>query len=161
MKNTTITLFAIAVSAAAYLRAEAHHSFSQFDGDTQRVISGVVARWDFNNPHVWLHIDVANDDGSSELWSFEGQGTMRLLPKNINGTTMIPGDPVTLLYCPLRDGRNGGALAWIRLEKNGRFINPSDGGCRTQDDEVELWKGWLEEGFTSNLEVEAAGANGR
>ena len=103
-----------------------------------------------------INVDVENDDGSSALWSFEGQGTMRLLPKNINGTTMVPGDPVTLLYCPLRDGRNGGALAWIRLDKNGRYINPSDGGCRFQDEDIDQWKEWLEQGFTSSMDVEAA-----
>ncbi len=161
MKISTFAPIAAGFALAALLPAEAHHSFSQFDADTRKVISGVVARWDFNNPHVWLHIDVENDDGSTSLWSFEGQGIMRLLPKNITGTTMIPGDAVTLLYCPLRDGRNGGALAWIRLDKNGRFINPSDGGCRSDDEEIERWKVWLEQGFTSNLEAEAAGAGGQ
>ena len=159
MRNHASSHLLIGLVLAVYTQANAHHSFSQFDGDTRKVISGEVARWDFNNPHVWLHINVANDDGSSTLWSFEGQGIMRLLPKNITGTTMLPGDPVTLLYCPLRDGRNGGALAWIRLDKNGRFINPSDGGCRIADEEVERWEGWLEQGFTSNAEVEAAGLN--
>ena len=156
MKLSGIALVTVAALFTLLMRAEAHHSFSQFDQSTQKVISGTVARWDFNNPHVWLHIDVDNEDGSTSLWSFEGQGIMRLLPKNINGTTMVPGDPVTLLYCPLRDGRNGGALAWIRLDKNERFINPSDGGCRIQDEQIEQWKGWLEQGYMSNLEVEAA-----
>ena len=156
MKIFTAALFALGLSVATSMQVEAHHSFSQFDQGTQQVISGTVARWDFNNPHVWLHIDVENDDGSASLWSFEGQGTMRLLPKNINGTTMVPGDPVTLLYCPLRDGRNGGALAWIRLDKNGRYINPSDGGCRFQDEDIDQWKEWLEQGFTSSMDVEAA-----
>ena len=157
MKKLIITVAAIGLAVPMFMQAQAHHSFSQFDADTRNIISGVVTRWDFNNPHVWLHIDVENEDGTTSLWSFEGQGIMRLLPKNITGTTMVPGDPVTLLYCPLRDGRNGGALAWIRLDKNGRFINPSDGGCRSSDEEIENWKGWLEEGYTSNLEVEAAG----
>ena len=159
MRNLALVLLLLGSACVIFTQANAHHSFSQFDGATRKVISGEVARWDFNNPHVWLHINVEDDDGSTTLWSFEGQGIMRLLPNNITGTTMVPGDSVTLLYCPLRDGRNGGALAWIRLDKDGRFINPSDGGCRVQDEDIERWKGWLEQGFESNIEAQAAGAN--
>jgi hypothetical protein len=35
-------------------------------------------------------------------------------------------------------------------------LNPADGGCTGSEDAVERWKGWLEKGYTSNLEAQKA-----
>ena len=52
--------------------ASAHHSFAMFDKTVEKVATGKVVRWAFNNPHSWLYINVKNKDGSETLWSFEG-----------------------------------------------------------------------------------------
>jgi hypothetical protein len=152
-----IKLFAaIGVMAASSLAAVAHghHSFAQYDRDTQRVIRGEVARWAFNNPHAWLYLDVENEDGTVTLWSFEGSGPVNLLRRQINGATFKPGDRITLMHCPLRDGRPGGHIGWALLA-DGSFIDPSDGGCAGDEETIETWKGWLEQGFSSNVDAEA------
>jgi hypothetical protein len=59
------------------------------------------------------------------------------------------------MYCPMRDGRNGGHLGWAKLA-DGTFVNPSDGGCSGNDATIERWKGWLEKGVTSNKDPGAA-----
>ena len=66
-----------------------------------------------------------------------------------------PGDTVTFMYCPLRDGRPGGAIGWARLE-DGRYVNPADGGCAGNEQSIERWKGWLEKGYTSKADAEKA-----
>ena len=66
-----------------------------------------------------------------------------------------PGDTITLMFCPMRDGRNGGHMGWALLG-DGRFVNPSDGGCNGNDDNIEKWKAWLDQGFASNKEAMAA-----
>ena len=157
MRRRTAVMVGLTVGglfSAAELSA--HHSFSQFDRDTELLMSGEVVRWAFNNPHAWLYLNVKNDDGSTTLWSFEGSGVVRLLGKRINGNTFKPGDQITFMYCPLRDGRAGGHLGWVRLG-DGTFIDPSDGGCSGDQETQERWKGWLEQGFTSKAEAEAAG----
>jgi hypothetical protein len=150
--------WAPAVLAGALLAVtgvEAHHSFTQFDRATELVKTGKVVRWAFNNPHSWLYLNVANDDGGETLWSFEGSSPTSLIGRGITGSTFEPGDTVTFMYCPLRDGRPGGALGWTRLE-DGSFVNPSDGGCDGNEQNLERWKGWLEQGFMSNTEAAAA-----
>lgn len=141
----------MAVSAAALLIAGAahgHHSFAQFDQSTQSVVSGEVTRWAFNNPHAWLYINVENDDGTTTLWSFEGSGPINLLRRKINGGTFKPGDAVTIMHCPLRDGRPGGHMGWVQLA-DGSYLDVSDGGCDGDEATVELWQGLLAEGVTS------------
>lgn len=150
--RTFVTVAALLTTISA---AQAHHSFSMFDRDTQRIISGTVARWDFNNPHSWLHLNVKNADGSETLWSFEGAAPPQLVGRGITGRTFEPGDQLTLMFCPLADGRNGGALGWVRLAED-TYVIPSDGGCRTDEATVTRWKGWLEQGYTTNKEAEAA-----
>lgn len=137
--------------------AHAHHSFSMFDRETQIVVSGTVARWDFNNPHSWLHMNVKNDDGSETLWSFEGAAPPQLVGRGITGRTFEPGDELTLMFCPLVDGRNGGALGWVKVAEES-YVIPSDGGCRTDEAIVTQWKGWLQQGYRTNKEAATAGA---
>jgi len=132
--------------------AVAHHSFAMFDRTTEKVATGTVVRWTFNNPHSWLHLNVKDKDGKETLWSFEASSPTALLQRGITGTTFEPGHTITVLYCPLKDGRPGGGLGWARLA-NGTFINPADGGCTGNADSIERWKGWLEKGYTSNTEA--------
>lgn len=135
--------------------AHAHHSFTQFDRETEMVKTGTVQRWAFNNPHSWLYLNVENEDGSETLWSFEASSPTGLIERGITGSTFEPGDTVTFMYCPLRDGRPGGAMGWARLE-DGTFVDPSDGGCNGNEENIERWKTWLEQGFSSNEDAAAA-----
>jgi hypothetical protein len=135
--------------------ARAHHSFAMFDRSIERVATGTVVRWAFNPPHSWLYMNVKNPDGTETLWSFEGSAPPSLLQRGITGRTFEPGDTVTVLYCPLKDGRPGGGLGWVRLA-NGTFVNPSDGGCSGSAETIERWKVWLAAGYTSNIEAKKA-----
>ena len=143
------------VALLATSGVHAHHSFSQFDRNVEVVKTGTVVRWAFNNPHSWLYVNVENDDGTETLWSFEGSAPPSLIGRGITGATFEPGDTVTFMYCPLRDGRPAGAIGWARLE-DGTFINPADGGCSANEATIERWKAWLEQGYTSNAEAENA-----
>lgn len=152
-KNLRLRLFGSLLGAMLMASgANAHHSFAQFDQSTQHIISGEVVRWAFNNPHVWLYINVPNDDGSETLWGFEGSGPVNLLRRNINGRTFQPGDAITLMHCPLRDGRPGGHIGWAQLD-GGEFLDVSDGGCDGDEETIEQWKAWLDEGIQSNTEA--------
>jgi len=133
---------------------DAHHSFTQFDRETEMVKTGTVVRWAFNNPHSWLYMNIANEDGTETLWSFEASGPVSLISRGITGSTFEPGDTVKFMYCPMRDGRAGGHLGWAELA-DGSFVNPSDGGCNGNDENIARWKGWLEQGFMSNKEAAA------
>ena len=148
-----------AAAAAALLTAtsvQAHHSFAMFDGQTQIVKSGTVVRWAFNNPHSWLYLNVKNPDGTETLWSFEGSAPTGLIQRGITGDTFKPGDTVQFMYCPLRDGRPGGAIGWAKLD-DGKFMNPADGGCNGGEANQKKWTEWLAKGYTSSKDAEAAG----
>lgn len=150
-----LTLAALGAVLVMVTAVHAHHSFTQFDRDTEMVKTGTVVRWAFNNPHSWLYLNVANEDGSETLWSFEGSGPVSLIGRGITGSTFEPGETLTFMYCPMVDGRPGGHLGWARLA-DGSYINPSDGGCNGNAANIEQWKEWMEQGYTSNIEAASA-----
>jgi Family of unknown function (DUF6152) len=146
---------ALAAALLTMTVAEAHHSFAMFDRDTQLVKTGTVVRWAFNNPHSWLYMNVKSADGTDTLWSFEGSAPTGLIQRGITGDTFKPGATVTFMYCPLRDGRPGGAIGWAKLDD--QYLNPADGGCDGGADNQKKWQGWLEKGITSSKDAEKAG----
>ncbi len=147
-KQSAIFLAVLALSAVNY--ASAHHSFAMFDRATEEVISGEVVRWAFNSPHVALYIR----DNAGTVFAFEGAAPPRMIEStpSMTGYTFQPGDQVTIVQCPLRDGRNGGAVGLVL--KDGVWYDPSDGGCGADRD---AWQDWYAKGYMSKQEAMDAG----
>jgi hypothetical protein len=126
-------LVALAVLFAGILAARgpafAHHSFNMFDvrPEAERIFEGVVKQWAFMNPHSWLTITVSNPDGTQTEWSFEAAAVAALVPKGITAKTYKPGEKVMVAAGPLRDGRPGGILKFVR-HADGTFTLPNDAG---------------------------------
>lgn len=157
MKTPYKSLLIAGVTTLAAMTAHAHHSFAMFDRSTEVVKTGVVQRWAFNNPHSWLYINVKNDDGTQTLWSFESASPTQLIGRGITGQSFEPGATVTVMFCPLRDGRPGGGIGWVMLP-DGKYFSTADGGCNGSDENITRWKGWIKQGYKSNKEAQAAGA---
>lgn len=130
----------------------AHHSFSMFDRNTEMVIEGTVAQWAFNNPHAWLYVDTVDENGATVQWSFEGAAPPSLIRRGVTGRTFKAGDRILVMFCPLTDGRPGGAMAWARLA-DGSYVLPNDGGCRSGQQSISKWEGLLEQGITRTTEA--------
>lgn len=137
MRTPSILLTVVAALLLSGANAAlAHHSFAMFDSKTQLVLEGTVVRWSFNNPHSWLYVNVKNQDGTDTLWSFEGGGPTGLIQRGVTGDSIKPGNKVRFVYCPLRDGRPGGAVAWAQPE-GGKPLNLADGGCLASDEALK------------------------
>jgi hypothetical protein len=105
---------ALAVTIAA-VPATAHHSFAVFDMSAQKTVTGTVKKVDWTNPHIWIWIDVANGKGGSDVYGFEGMSPNFLERRGWKRTTLKTGDPITVVYRPLRDGTNGGMFVSSKL----------------------------------------------
>jgi hypothetical protein len=96
--------------AVASAPVSSHHSAAMFDSDETLVLTGVVTKFDYLNPHAWLYVDIANDDGSTTAWGFETSAPPRLRRLGMSPNYWKPGDTVTIKTHPLKDGRPAGSL---------------------------------------------------
>ena len=122
---------AIALTAAALLvpAAQAHHSTAMFYwGKEVKIPAATVERWDWTNPHTFLYVSVPTA-GGVEHWAFEGMSPNHLGRNGWSKRTLNPGDKVSLVYYPLKDGRKGGFNVVVTLP-NGQSLrqlsSPSD-----------------------------------
>ena len=106
--------------------ALAHHSFALFDRSKYVRITGTVVDWQFTNPHSWLDLKQA---GSGNAYAFETASVNVLAREGMNLGTFKPGDTVTVLEWPLRDGRLGGTVVFV-TDARGKTYNtfPVPGG---------------------------------
>ena len=76
------TLLAGAFAILMYaVPAVAHHAFgAEFDPDAPIRLQGKIVRVEWVNPHSWIHLEITNDDGTTEVWMVEG-GTPNVLQR--------------------------------------------------------------------------------
>lgn len=100
-------LLAIAGSAGA------HHSVAgQFDMAKRTTITGTISKIDWINPHVYIHLDVPDEQGNVTTWRLESLPTAMLRKAGLT-SAMLKGDggKVTVDGLLARDGTE--SLAWL------------------------------------------------
>jgi hypothetical protein len=87
-----------------------HHSYSMFDGSKTRTVSGVLAKVEWSNPHVFVWMYVPNPKAATgyDLYAFENGSTNVLARRGWSATTLKAGEKLSVDYWPLKDGRTGG-----------------------------------------------------
>jgi hypothetical protein len=96
----------VLMSGAAF----AHHSFAMFDKDKEVTLSGTVKEFQWTNPHAWLQLKVADDSGKLVEWSIE-MGSVNILSRQgWKKSSFKPGEKVTVVINPMRDGTSAGSL---------------------------------------------------
>lgn len=104
--------WSITVAAACLLLAfgaknvDAHHSRINFDLSSEVEISGTVARWQYRNPHAFLHLDVAQENGETERWVVELGSIVNLKQIDMHRDTLKVGDRVTVVANPEKNPKN-------------------------------------------------------
>ncbi len=111
-------LFALAFLFAApgADRAFAHHSFAMFDYTKDMTLQGTVRDFQWTNPHSWIQLTVPRDGGGADEWSIELKSPGGLLRRGWKFNSLKPGDKITIMIAPLKDGSHGGALNKIILQ---------------------------------------------
>jgi hypothetical protein len=126
MMRKVLGLGAIAVAAFA-APAVAHHSFAIFDQSKVLYLTGTVKQYELVNPHAWVHLDIAGQDGRTAMWSFEAGSVAQLASLGWTKDSFRVGDKVEIGFRPMRDGSRGGQFMSAKLP-NGQMLC-SNRGC--------------------------------
>jgi len=100
----------------ASIPVSAHHSFAAvFDAEVSVEASGTVTEVEWMNPHAWVYIDVAGDDGEVVNWAFELGSPNGLIRRGWSRKSVQVGDEISVTGYRARDGSNRGNVKTIVL----------------------------------------------
>jgi Family of unknown function (DUF6152) len=105
--------------------AIAHHSAAMFDRDKQVSLTGTIVQFEWTNPHSWIQIDVPSENGGTDRWSVECNSPNNLVRMGWKSTSLKPGDKVTILIHPLRNGEKGGSFLSVTLPDGTVLTDPA------------------------------------
>jgi Family of unknown function (DUF6152) len=128
MRRSRILGTALSITVLMELSAPAssHHSFAaEFDAGNCRDFTGTLTALDWQSPHAYFYVDVVEEDGTVNNWSFQTYALITLRRAG-NGREVFMqniGQEVWVRGCVARNGREHYAAA-------GRLRFASDGILR-------------------------------
>jgi hypothetical protein len=108
MRNKLVVFPVIAVLLLLSLggSAYAHHGFvSWFDMSRSVTVKGTVTGYDWTNPHSYIYLDVKNEKSAVEEWRIELGAPGMLARAGWRRDTLKPGDEITAIGNPAKDGK--------------------------------------------------------
>src|SRR5688572_11348864 len=100
MRRAALTLlFAVVVAAPA----TAHHSAARFVLAQSVTPNGVVSRYEWANPHVYIYVTETDATGETVEWEVEGQPPAMMRRIGWSRETLAVGDAVRLTGAPSRN----------------------------------------------------------
>ena len=116
----------ILVVTLLFLRASAsaHHGNSAYDEQVRVSIKGIVTEFVWANPHCQIYLDVKDKNGNVAHWGVETNSPAILGRVGWTKSSVKPGDEVTIILCP---ARNGAPVAYIGTGDPGTKVIFADG----------------------------------
>ena len=88
----------------------AHHSAAMFDSQKSLTLRGTIKEFQWVNPHCWIQLLVPEPNGAME-WSIEMGSPSQIYGSGWRPSTLQPGQKVTIVIHPVRDGSRGGQFS--------------------------------------------------
>jgi hypothetical protein len=104
------------LAAAAPVQVIGHHSHGNYVMTEWTYLAGTVTELHWVNPHAWVYIEVADENGETAIWALEAASVTTLAQKGLSQDTIGPGDIVSVRCHRLRDGANGCLLGYLTPE---------------------------------------------
>lgn len=117
------------IAAGLSVVASAHHSVTAYDLNTIKELAATVKVFEWTNPHTWLRVILTDESGKQVEWAFESGTPNTNAMAGWKKTDLRPGDQVTVMFHPKRDGAPSGTLMEVRLA-DGRVLKAPGGYVR-------------------------------
>lgn len=117
---------AAALSLVAFPSA-AHHSRAIYDQQRIVTLEGVVTRYEWTNPHVYLYVEAEDASGNAKVWALESNVTTIMRRRGWSKDTFTPGDRVIAKGNPARDATRNMALTVSVTKGDTTYFDNDDG----------------------------------
>ena len=124
-------VLALVFTASVAAAVHAHHNMSaMFDFNQRFTRTGTLTKIDWRNPHIYLYVDVTNEQGQVETWSYEGPPPGFFRSRDIGRAEFDNSlsKAVTVEASRARDGSRSGLIREIKLP-NGTLISACPQNC--------------------------------
>ena len=83
--------------------ARAHHSWAPYDVTREVTLEGLVTEYKWANPHSYIRLVTAGEEGGSEIWEIELSSAVVIRNRGWSADTIAVGDRVTIYANPSRN----------------------------------------------------------
>lgn len=104
----------------------AHHGNSAYDETTPVKIKGVVTKFDWTNPHIYIYLDSKEGDGTITHWTVESLSPERMTHMGWDKNSVKPGDQVAVMLSAAKNGSPIGYLTKL-VFADGRELRTREG----------------------------------
>lgn len=138
MKILSTRVLAVAVATALIQPAYAHHSAAAFNTETEVTVTGVVTEYSFRNPHVYMTMEVTQEDGSKVSTEVEAGAASVIGPLGFTRDSVKVGDVVSVHGNPGRREPEALLLGRELFKEDGTYfpLNISSRATSLQTDQV-------------------------
>lgn len=121
MTSRSISAFVVLVVAfSAPVRA--HHSAAAFDTTKQVTVEGVVTKYDWRNPHIYLTVRASGAERGEVDQQIEAGASSVLLPLGLTQGAVTIGERVIVRGNPSRKGAGGTVLGLELVKEDGSVL---------------------------------------
>ncbi len=120
MGHVLLAIFGLFLAAVP---AFAHHGFSvEYDSTKCKDMTGTLTGVDWENPHIYFHMDLKDATGNAVPWTFEAHSipNMKRGGTERNDFTDNVGKVFTVRACPAKSGTTNKATAELLKFPDGR-----------------------------------------
>lgn len=120
LRNTSPVWLLLAASTAY-----AHHSFAMFEMSKNVTYKGTVIEYRLENPHSHIIVKVPESAGqeTAGTWDIEGGAVNIMAKQGWTKTTFKPGDPITVVGHPMKDGSKAASLFYAIMPDGRRLYH--------------------------------------
>jgi len=136
--SKSLLLYTVAIgiflTTTMAISTTAHHAFgAEFDPNRPVLLTGVVVRVEWVNPHTWIHMEITNNDGDKEVWMVEGGTPNTLLRRGLRRDSIAPGAVIIVDGYQSKDRSARANGRDISFEDGSKFFLGSSGTGAPRD----------------------------
>ena len=103
--NPAILMTALVLASAGLMHA--HHAYTaEFDTQKPVKMTGVLTKVEWANPHIWVYLDVKDENGQVKTWGFSASPPGMLQRRGITKGSLKTGEVLTIVGHQAKDGSN-------------------------------------------------------
>lgn len=104
--------------------ASAHHSTAGYDPKKTQTVTGVVKKFHWVNPHIFIYLEAPNEQGGITEWTLEA-GTPNINIRNgWKPADIKAGDKITVQFHPSRNSTTDGQSTVVTLANGEKRYSP-------------------------------------